>query len=77
MALKPRLILEPVHQPGDEVIIRGLERPGRVSLLRYDGHQVEFFVHWWDEGKRAGEWMYADELYGVHPEYMRAYKATL
>lgn len=60
--MSERLILEPIHRPGDTVQILALERPGRVGLIRFDGHQVEFFVSWWDEGKRTGEWLYADEL---------------
>lgn len=58
------LILEPIFQPGDRVKILALERHGRVGLIRYDGRQVEFFVNWWDEGKRQGDWLYADELEG-------------
>lgn len=58
------LVLEPTYQPGDYVRIKALERPGRVSLIRYDGQQVEFFVVWWDEGKRQAEWLFGDELEG-------------
>lgn len=56
------LILEPIFQPGEKVYILALERYGRVGLIRYDGHQVEFFVNWWDEAKRIGDWLYADEI---------------
>lgn len=64
---KKHLVLEPVFQPTDNVKIVALERWGRVGLIRFDGHQVEFFVNWWDEGKRLGEWLYADELTGAAP----------
>lgn len=56
------LVLEPVYQPGDVVTIKALERVGHVSLIRYDGHVVEFFVVWWDEGKRLSEWLSAYEI---------------
>lgn len=56
------LILEPVFQPGEIVYLRALGQCARVGLLRFDGHQVEFFVNWWAEGKRCGEWVYAAEL---------------
>ena len=56
------LVLQPIFQPGDAVKIVALERPGRVGLIRYDGHRVEFFVNWWDGGQRRGEWLHCDEL---------------
>lgn len=57
-----QLRLEPLFQPGDAVQLVALERPGRVSLIRFDGSQVEFFVTWWDEGQRREAWVFADEL---------------
>lgn len=62
--LKYPLILEPIFQPGEIVYLRALGHRARVGLLRFDGHQVEFFVNWWAEGKRCGEWVYAAELIG-------------
>jgi hypothetical protein len=47
---------------GQRVEIRALERPAIVRLVRYDGNQPDYFVSWWDEGKRQSEWMPADEL---------------
>lgn len=48
--------------PDDYVIIKALERPGRVSLVRFDGRVTEYYVAWWDEGKRCVEWLAEDEL---------------
>lgn len=62
MENRTNLILEPVFQPDEIVYIVGLERFGRVGLLRYDGRLVEYFVHWWDEGKRQAEWLHPSEL---------------
>ena len=64
MAVKKPLVLEPIYQPGDRVRVLALEREARVGLIRFDGHQVEFFLNWWDGDKRVGDWMYADELEG-------------
>lgn len=40
-----------------------LERPGVVTMVRFneDGG-ADYFVNWWDEGKRIGEWLVAREL---------------
>lgn len=69
---KKLLVLEPLYQPGDTVRILALERDGCVRLIRFDGHQVEFFVNYWEEGKRLGEWLFADEMefrYGKEMEF--------
>ena len=47
---------------GQKVRIVALERPGVVRLLRFDGSHCDYFVSWWDEGKRQSEWMPGDEL---------------
>lgn len=47
---------------GQKVRITALERPGVVRLLRFDGTHCDYFVSWWDEGKRQSEWMPADEI---------------
>lgn len=48
--------------PRQAVRIVALERPGRVQLVRTDGHEPEYLVVWWDEGKRCIEWLNQDEL---------------
>lgn len=47
---------------GQKVIIRALDRPAVVRLVRFDGNLTDFFVSWWDEGKRQSEWLHVDEL---------------
>lgn len=48
--------------PGDYVQILALERQGRVMLVRFDMHVAEYYVSWWDEGKRCAEWLATDEV---------------
>ena len=48
---------------GQKVRIVALERPGVVRLLRFDGSACDYFVSWWDEGKRQSEWLSADEVH--------------
>lgn len=51
------------YLPGQDVIIKALERPGRISMVRVDeGGTVDYFVSWWDEGKRQQEWLPGCEL---------------
>lgn len=47
---------------GQRIIIRALDRPATVRLVRFDGNVTDYFVSWWDEGKRQGEWLQPDEL---------------
>lgn len=47
---------------GQRVEIRALERPAVVRLVRFDGNAPDYFVSWWDEGKRQSDWMPSDEL---------------
>ncbi len=47
---------------GQRIEIRALERRGTVRLVRFDGTQPDYFVSWWDEGKRQSEWLPADEI---------------
>lgn len=47
---------------GQRIEISALERRGTVRLVRFDGGQHEYFVSWWDEGKRQAEWLPADEI---------------
>lgn len=47
---------------GQRVIIRALDRPATVRLVRFDGNVTDYFVSWWDEGKRQSEWIPPDEI---------------
>lgn len=47
---------------GAVVNIKALERPATVRLVRWDGFQTEYFLVWWDEGKRYSEWLCGDEI---------------
>lgn len=54
---------ETAYRPGQSVTIRALERPGTVTLVRVDeGGKVDYFVVWWDEGKRCSEWLEPREI---------------
>lgn len=51
------------HYPGQSVTILGLERKGVVSLVRFaEGGVVDYYVSWWDEGKRMSEWLPGSEI---------------
>ena len=51
------------YRPGQTVVIAALERPAIVTLVRVDeGGIVDYFVTWWDEGKRCTEWLRSQEL---------------
>jgi hypothetical protein len=49
--------------PGDTVTVVALERPAFVELVRVDdAGRADYFVAWWDEGKRCSAWMPRREL---------------
>lgn len=49
--------------PGSGVTVVALERAGVVELVRVDDHnRLDYFVSWWDEGKRCGEWLPRREI---------------
>jgi hypothetical protein len=51
------------YRPGQKVTITALERPGVISLVRIDeGGTVDYYVSWWDEGKRSSEWLHGREI---------------
>ena len=54
---------EAAYRPGQAVTILALERPGHVTLVRVDeGGRVDYYVVWWDEGKRCNEWLDPREI---------------
>lgn len=61
---------EAEYTPGQAVTIIALERGGFVDLVRvHEGGVIDYFVEWWDEGKRCEGWLPARELrdYRVKP----------
>jgi len=47
---------------GDKVIIREINRPGRVEALMIDYLGPQYRVAFWDNSKREGSWLNAEEL---------------
>lgn len=51
------------YYPGQSVQLVALERPGVVEMVRIgESDFAEYFVTWWDEGKRCSEWLPGREL---------------
>ena len=46
----------------DRVIIREIQRPGRVEAITMDALGIQFKVSFWDNSKRESTWLYADEI---------------
>jgi len=50
-------------KPGDVVLIVPLAREALVEMVRVDrGSIVDYFVIWWEEGKRMDGWLRRDEI---------------
>lgn len=50
-------------KPGDPVLIVPLAREAVVEMVRIGlGGLVDYFVTWWEEGKRMEEWLRRDEI---------------
>lgn len=47
---------------GDRVIIKEVQRPGRVELIQIDFVGVQYRVCYWDNSERKVAWLYADEI---------------
>jgi hypothetical protein len=47
---------------GDRVLIREIQRPGKVEALMIDFLGVQFRVVYWDNSKRENAWLGEDEL---------------
>jgi hypothetical protein len=50
------------HDLNDKVIIREIQRPGRVEAVMIDFLGVQYRVAYWDNSKRESSWLTADEL---------------
>lgn len=46
----------------DRVMVREIQRPGRVKALTIDYLGVQYLVGFWENGKRESVWLHADEL---------------
>lgn len=47
---------------GDRVIIKEIQRPGRVEAIMLDGLGIQYRIALWDNSERKSTWLYADEL---------------
>lgn len=47
---------------GDKVMVREIQRPGRVELVQLDMLGTMYRVAFWDNAERKSVWLYADEL---------------
>lgn len=47
---------------GQKVMIREVQRPGRVDMVQIDSIGVQFRVAYWIDGERKNTWLYFDEL---------------
>lgn len=56
------MTIETKYQLGDRVIIKEVQRPGRVEAIQMDGLGLMYRVCYWDNSKRESTWLYADEL---------------
>jgi hypothetical protein len=47
---------------GERVLIKEVQRPGRVEIIQVDSLGIQYRVVYWDNSKRELVWLYADEL---------------
>lgn len=47
---------------GDRVLVKEIQRPGRVELVQMDFLGTQYRVAFWDNSKRENVWLYPDEL---------------
>lgn len=46
----------------DRVMIKEIQRPGRVEMIQIDSIGVMYRVAYWDNSERKTVWLYSDEL---------------
>ena len=46
----------------DRVMVREVQRPGKVDALMVDYLSVQYRVSYWDNSERKSAWLNADEL---------------
>ncbi len=44
------------------VLIKEIQRPGRVEMIQLDNLGITYRVAFWDNSKRETVWLYADEI---------------
>ena len=47
---------------GEKVIVKEIQRPGRVTALRSTVFGIDVLVCYWNDGQRREEWLYEDEI---------------
>lgn len=47
---------------GDKVLIKDIQRPGKVEALMIDFLGVQYRIVYWDNSKRENAWLGPDEL---------------
>jgi hypothetical protein len=47
---------------GDKVMIKEIQRPGRIEMIHIDCLGVQYRVAYWDNSKRESNWLFADEV---------------
>lgn len=47
---------------GDRVLIKEVQRPGKVDIVQVDSVGTTYRVAYWDNGDRKVAWLYAEEL---------------
>jgi hypothetical protein len=52
----------PVFDVGQRVLVIGAAENGVVRWSRWDGNEVDYYVTWWQDEQRKGEWLRADEI---------------
>ena len=50
---------------GSKVKIRANDEVATVRYIRWDGHELDYFVTWWDDQTRKEYWLRVDELEAV------------
>jgi hypothetical protein len=50
------------YQVQDRVLIREIQRPGRVEMIQVDFLGATYRVAYWDNSERKQVWLYADEI---------------
>lgn len=47
---------------GDKVMVKEIQRPGRIDALLVDCLGPQYQVLLWDNGERKRTWLYPDEI---------------
>jgi len=46
----------------DKVLVKEVQRPGRIDSITWDSLGVSYRVVYWDNASRCTAWLYEDEL---------------